>query len=335
VKRVLTLLAGIVVCIAGTGGSPLHAGWTIDGAPVFTRGGVESMPRICSDGAGGAIIVCIESSFYPPRIYAQRINELGRARWAVNGVQISFSENSTNRPRIAADGSGGAIIVWEDYYDSVTFDLYAQRVDSLGNLLWNPDGVPVSTAHDDQYWSEICTDGAGGCIIAWQDERTSTNSDIYAQRINASGNPVWTAGGIAICTADSIQWDVQIVPDGSGGAVMVWVDYRDIGDLYAQRVNAAGAAQWTANGAPVCLNTVINYEPKIASDGAGGAFVTWYDRRVTSFDAYLQRIDSSGNEVFTPGGIVLCNEASAIRRSPPTAPAGRSSSGRISETDRR
>jgi hypothetical protein len=241
------------------------------------------------------------------------VDELGRAQWAVNGIEIGASDYSVNRPRIVADGSGGAIFVWEDYYDYAAYDLYAQRVDSLGNIFWDGSGVAVCTAAGDQEWSAICSDGAEGCIIAWTDERTSSNSDIYAQRINAAGNPVWAADGIEICTADSIQQEVQIIADGSGGAIIVWVDYRTEGDLYAQKVNASGVVQWTADGAPVCQYNDIQYEPRIATDGAGGAFVTWYDRRGTGYDTYLQRIDSSGNEVFTSGGITLCNEYASQR----------------------
>ncbi len=307
------LFAGLLASLALIGHVPLHAGYTVDGAPICTAMGVQNQPQICSDDAEGAIVVWLEYRFYPPRIYAQRIDELGRAKWAVNGIEIGASDYSVNRPRIVADGSGGAIFVWEDYYNFEVYDLYAQRVDSLGNLLWGGSGVAVCTAANDQYWSVICSDGSGGCIIAWTDKRTSSNSDIYAQRVNAAGSPVWTADGIAVCTADSIQEEVQIVADGSGGAVLVWCDDRDGGDLYAQKVNASGVAQWTANGAPVCQYNDIQYEPKIDTDGAGGVFVVWYDRRGVTFDIYLQRIASNGSEVFTSGGITICNESQTQR----------------------
>ena len=46
-----------------------------------------------------------------------------------------------------------------------------------------------------------------------------------------------------------------MVPDGSGGMFAVWEDYRGgTGRIYAQRLNAAGVPQWTANGIPFDLS---------------------------------------------------------------------------------
>ena len=63
----------------------------------------------------------------------------------------------------------------------------------------------------------------------------------------------WTADGVALCTAANDQINPQIVSDGSGGAIITWQDYRGGNyDIYAQRVNASGAVQWTADGVAVC-----------------------------------------------------------------------------------
>lgn len=311
--RTLLIISSILLCITFAETTSLHAGWTINGAPICTTVGDQSLPKVCSDGTGGAIVTWIDRRTSPPSIYAQRINELGRAQWSVNGIPVGSSDYTQDHARIVADGNGGAIIVWEVFQDLVAFDIFAQHIDADGNLLWIETGVAVCTAEANQDWSAICSDGAGGCIIAWVDKRNSSNSDIYAQRIDAGGNPQWTSNGIPICVADSIQKEVQIVSDGSGGAIIVWVDYRVAGDLYGQKVNGSGVEQWTADGARVCLASAIQYEPKIATDGAGGAFVTWYDRRSILFDVYLQRINASGNEVFTSGGIVVCNAVDTQR----------------------
>src|SRR6267154_453634 len=56
---------------------------------------------------------------------------------------------------------------------------------------WNANGVPVCTAANNQIWPTIVTDGAGGAIVTWADNRNSNtgiyNSDIYAQHVLASG----------------------------------------------------------------------------------------------------------------------------------------------------
>jgi hypothetical protein len=114
----------------------------------------------------------------------------------------------------------------------------------------------------------------------------------------------WTADGVALCTATDIQGAPTIVSDGVGGAIVTWQDRRagtGEDDIYAQRMNASGAVQWTADGVPICIGVDLQTFPIIASDGGGGAIVTWRDRRNgTDLDIYAQHVDPDG---FIPVGI--------------------------------
>ena len=88
------------------------------------------------------------------------------------------------------------------------------------------------------------------------------------------------SGNVPLCTAANQQYSSTIVSDGAGGAIVTWYDIRSGNyDIYAQRVNAAGVPQWTANGVALCTAANNQYSPTIVSDGAGGAIVTWYDYR--------------------------------------------------------
>jgi hypothetical protein len=119
-------------------------------------------------------------------------------------VPLCTATNTQQYPSICSDGDGGAIIVWMDYR-SGTGDLYARRVDRSGTPLWTADGVAVCTATGSQVWPVACSDGAGGAIVAWQDDR-SGNYAIYVQRINSRGTMQWTANGVALCTAAESQY---------------------------------------------------------------------------------------------------------------------------------
>src|SRR5262249_68650 len=96
------------------------------------------------------------------------------------------------------DGSGGAIILWNDMRDSGTTgtDVYAQHVVMSGGFAvdpaWPASGVPVSTAADNQWMcggGNAVSDGAGGVLASWTDLRDQFTQgfDIYAQRVTASG----------------------------------------------------------------------------------------------------------------------------------------------------
>jgi hypothetical protein len=94
-----------------------------------------------------------------------------------------------------------------------------------------------------QIYPTITSDGNGGCVVTWYDLRApSSEYDIYAQRVLGTGEiaPGWPANGVALCTAASNQVYPVPVPDRSGGAIVVWGDYRAFADVYAQRVSGLG-----------------------------------------------------------------------------------------------
>jgi len=230
-----------------------------------------------------------------------------------DNVAIASTTDHQLRPKITTDGSGGAIMVWEDYRATNGLDIYAQRVDSTGAVLWATDGIGVSVTSGIHRNPAITSDGSGGAIIAWEDNR-SGNYDIYAQKLSASGAAQWTANGVAIIKAASFQDKVEIISDGSGGAIMVWEDYRDGAtngyDIYAQRVDRSGSPSWTKNG--VSVTNAVNSQnlPKIVSDGSGGAIITWEDQRnsgTTNIDIYAQKILSTGELAWPINGIIICN----------------------------
>ena len=57
------------------------------------------------------------------------------------------------------------------------------------------------------------------------------NFDIYCQRVDSTGAAKWATGGIGVCVYDEDQRDVMMIPDGSGGAVISWLDLRENQDI--------------------------------------------------------------------------------------------------------
>jgi hypothetical protein len=99
---------------------------------------------------------------------------------------------------------------------------------------------------------------------------------------------------------------VGLATDGSGGAVISWRDGRNVNwDIYAQRVNASGVVQWTVDGVSLCTDSDNQSEPAIASDGAGGAIVSWQDSRSAAPGLYAQRVNALGSAQWTAGGVAL------------------------------
>jgi len=271
-------------------------------------------PAMTSDGSGGAIIAWYDWRGGTPRVYVQRISSLGAVEWVENGVALCTALSNQAHPKITSDGSGGAIITWHDQRGSNNeVGIRAQRVNSLGVIQWSVDGVPICTETGVQEFPSIVSDGFGGAIITWIDKRAgSSNVDIYAQRINSAGVVQWTANGVPICRASGSQWNPAIVSDNAGGAIIAWYDKRSgYFDIYAQRISATGAAQWTSNGVSICTAPGDQMRPNIVTDGGGGAIITWDDKRAGSLDSniYVQRVNSSGVVQWNANGVLICSAA--------------------------
>ncbi len=304
-------VTGVYAQRVNAAGVPL---WTADGVFLGTP---ATDPTTTADGAGGAIVTwqrLVASGNND--IYAQRVDAAGVPQWTAGGIAVCIAAGDQQDPVLVSDGAGGTIVTWYDRRDPARYEIYAQRVDASGVPQWMADGVELCNQ-----WSlkpRIVSDGAGGAIVAWEDARGGPTWDVYARRVDASGVPQWMADGVALCTAANNQVQVAIAPDGAGGAIVTWQDARSpLGGIYAQRVNASGVPQWTANGVGLCTGVGVE-RPAIVSDGAGGAIVTWRDLRNPDSDIYAQWTNSSGVSLWPANGIPLCT-ATGSQASPQIA----------------
>ncbi|MEO8403103.1 MAG: hypothetical protein ABI480_00855, partial [Chitinophagaceae bacterium] len=312
--------------------------WPVDGVIICAAISDQFSPALTADGNGGAIITWYDNRDGNYDIYAQRINASGTVEWTADGVAICTIAGNQNAQQLISDNAGGAIIVWSDgRVGGPNADIYAQRIDAAGTVLWTAGGAAVCTASSLQNMPQLVSDGAGGAIIAWEDWRNFSQTDIYAQRISSNGFTSWSFNGVVICSDGSFrpQYNTRITSDGSGGAIICWLDNRNSGsntDIYAQKVNATGIAQWVADGIAICTAASIQLSPQIITDGSGGATIVWEDRRFER-DIYAQRINTAGAVQWTVNGIIICN-ASSTQLEPQLA-AGTSGNSIIIWTDLR
>ena len=266
------------------------------------------IPQLVTDSSGGAIIIWADyrsGSGYD--IYEQHVNSSGVVQWAADGVPICTASNSQDKPQITDDGFGGGIIVWEDYRSGSNTDIYAQRVNSNGVVQWTADGVAICTASNNQEVPKLVNDGFGGAVVTWADYR-SNNYDIYAQRINSNGVVQWANNGITVCTASNTHWEPQIVNTSLGSSIIVWKDLRSDsygGDIYAQRLDSNGTAQWTTNGTAICTASQRQENPQIANVGLSGAIITWTDSRLGNSDIFAQKINKNGIAQWISNGAIV------------------------------
>lgn len=213
------------------------------------------------------------------------------------GANFRFAPSAAHQSYliVTEDGEGGAFIAWTE-----SSDIYAQHVTAQGLVApgWPAGGIVVCNASGSQYPTGVAPDGAGGFLVCWDDYRSGAG-DAYVQRVSAAGVPHWTANGVAACAVAGNQYNTRLCSDRMGGAIVAWADERTIVstglDLYAQRINAAGAAVWTAGGVVVVDAAQGQGVAAIASDGTpGGCYIAWRDTRTGSDEIYASRLDASG-----------------------------------------
>ena len=275
-----------------------QAQWTTNGQPVCKAAGDQLEPKLTGDGQNGAIVGWIDyraGTGYSD-IYAQRILGTGQQAWTSDGVLICGATNTQWNVQVVPDGIGSAIIVWQDRRLGTYDNIYAQRVDNVGQTRWAENGIALAPAFGIQYYPQAASDGAGGAIVAWQDNRRGADYDIYSQRVTRDGGLLWGPAGNPVCTAPGHQYNPQISVQGSS-AVIAWQDKRGADfDIYAQRLSLSGAVQWDPNGIAVCNSPLDQFQPQLIADGYEGAIVAWSDYQLGtgSTDIFAQRIGANG-----------------------------------------
>jgi hypothetical protein len=212
-----------------------------------------------------------------------------------------------------SDGGGGAVLIWQDWRDFPDADVYAQRIDASGNLVWPAEGLPVCTLSAFAGNPDIDRDGQGGFVVAWDDDRSMPGrKEIYAQRITIDGAALWGPGGVALSTSEDYNQVPIAVGDGSGGIYAVWgeeINYaaRDEGVIYAgnalhaQHAGSTGDTLWGPGGIVVSGAGEFVMERCAASDGQGGLLVVW----TAGGTAFAQRFNPEGEPQWTPGNVTV------------------------------
>jgi hypothetical protein len=184
-----------------------------------------------------------------------------------------------------------------------------QKFNHSGQTLFATNGIPMNNESNKQELPRIVYDGTGGVISVWEDFRNdplNLVSDVFAQRINASGQKLWNTAGLAVCTAGESQYGVRLDSDNNGNAVIAWIDDRSgtipRSNIYGQRLLANGTYSWQTNGMIISDAPYMQMDPLVRSHTDGKVYVSWADYRQGSPGVYCQFLNPDGSVNLTPNG---------------------------------
>jgi hypothetical protein len=198
---------------------------------------------------------------------------------------------------------GGARVYWVDARDPSAPDLFGSaKLDStpapfVAAAGWQTDlsvapGGGAPCVYENQPVPPVLT-----AMVVWVDTRTG-DLDL---RVKADGYGLgWSAVDLPLCSAPGFQTDPRVVRASSdlSSFIVGWLDRRSGSnrEVYAQLVNGTGAAQWAADGVPVCAVPGYCSDLDVVADGAGGAYLAWTQ---PAGGVRVQRITDAG--VAAPG----------------------------------
>lgn len=151
--------------------------WALAGVPLDVNGSTGAV-GLGTGYAGQSVWVWFENRTGTNDLFAQKLDSSGARCWDTTGVWVGTS-NSSGAAGFSAtvDGRDGAIAAWSMYRGPLNSDIYAQHTDSAGRLCWSDTGLAVCPGDNNVTSPVAVTDGDGGVIVAWKDDR-----GIYAQR---------------------------------------------------------------------------------------------------------------------------------------------------------
>ncbi len=257
----------------------------------------------------------------------------------------SAAEGAVRLFDACADSSGDLVVVFE--LEGLDFNhIIASKLTGNGatpSEPWGPGGFAVLYAEPGgAFWyPRVVSDGNGGVVAAWL-RAVDYRDRLYVQRLDAQGNPVWSAGGVYVAGADAEggAQKPRLAATFDGGAVVSWFQYDTACSCTALHVKKLAALEPLSGWGPVSAkrdadaNSDISppvlfdkepYEPSLVhpypvhrEDGWGDSLavirlslgdgsVSWHQINVTHFDmeASFLRAASDGME----GCVLVWSEA--------------------------
>ncbi|MEZ5332554.1 MAG: hypothetical protein R2991_10985 [Thermoanaerobaculia bacterium] len=279
--------------------------WAHDGVLVADRSFSSTQDYgLAVDTGGNALLAYRDDSGPNDQIAAAKVDPDGTLLWGAGGIQVSATTGFVAAPKIAGTSDGNVVVAWTQ--DS---SVMVQRLDPDGAPLWSP-AVEIAPSSGSFSLSDLHAAPGGDVVLSFV-HQVSTTRHLWAQKLDADGDPLWGAGHVQVYDgAGSLQFGnfPSFVPDGSGGAVFSWYITSPL-QVFAQRLLANGTEAFAHNGVAGSTDGVrLRASPTVAFDPATQeAFLFWVetDSLQSQFGVWGQKLDAAGARQWTDSGRTL------------------------------
>jgi hypothetical protein len=258
-------------------------GWTSPVAPVVATDSAFDT-AIAIDGAGNAFAVWTRVIGSDTRVQAMRY-DTATSQWT-NLTTLSAAGQSAFHPRIGADGTGNAHVIW-DRFNGTQHALETARYDAASrtwSTFTNLGGIYPDSNGD------LAVAASGDAIAVWDNAvSSSVPSDYFSAHYDwrtrtwGSATKIGTGKGKAFVGINQ-----------SGDAVAVWP--VPSGDLNAARFNPLTGVWSSPLTISEAIPSGISEQPAVVVDPAGVATIAFSQNRSTYHVIYAWRYSQTGTE---------------------------------------
>lgn len=295
--------------------------WGTKGVSITDSENEIGWPGTVSDGNGGVVLFwnerTIAGNYESEKICMQRIDANGNRMLGLNGIDVvtDISEYGLAE-NIVRDTGGNYVFAYSDYADN---KIYARKVNSSGVHQWGAPILLNEGANLGEVEEGLIYPDGSGYIFLWMSEYQIAGEwgeSIYWQKLNADG----TKNGSNLMLYDfppatgSTDHSLEgLASDGNGGFYVALTEYTStVAKLYLQHILSNGTKTFSGWGLEVDASigkynaggNYVNYGVAIASNGAGGAVVSWTDTRSGNDGLYAQSFNSAGTKLWNGGADV-------------------------------
>jgi hypothetical protein len=208
-------------------------------------------------------------------------------------------------------------------------DIYAQRINGSGTLLWGGGGAVVCNEPKNQgdiykgSNARALEDGSGGVVVFFADYRNDLlgsdlyplwdNDDVYAQRLNSSGVRQWTSSGVSVTNLDRHQYSISAVRTSGGNyAVAFYDETPSVNKAVGQLLSSTGALLWAS---PVnIVGSSRSLSLRLMNDLSGNVICIYINdlQNGTLTSVRGQKFNTSGATQWTASGLAIASNASSF-----------------------
>ncbi|MHC1707076.1 MAG: T9SS type A sorting domain-containing protein [Bacteroidales bacterium] len=239
----------------------------------------------------------------PKYLYAQKFDAAGMPVWPqdvaiYNGPGVPIIPAIT----VESDSANGAVICWHDTRQGMgMFNVYVQRIDQAGNLLFTAGGQVVTTApgYIQMNPSMTYVPSTQTVYTFFNVENTGQSQwGLAGQKMDATGQLLWGNNMLTILPVSSMQIGSIRARRSTDQVLVTYTFYSSGGfadaEIMATMLDATGQPVWVPGISSVCTVQSEKGHQVTSYYAAHQWVLAWEDNRNGTADIYAQNILING-----------------------------------------